>query len=107
MTTFDDREDRFEKEFAHNEEMKFKVAARRNKLLGLWAAEILGHEGSAADDYAKSVVISDLEEAGEEDVFRKLRGDLDQAHKAVSDDEIRDKMKQLMSVAMDQVRDGK
>lgn len=106
MTTFDDREASFENEYVHNQEIKFKVDARRNKLLGLWAAEFLGLSGSDAEEYAKTVVISDLEEPGDEDVFRKLRGDLDKASKAVSDDEIRAKMKDLLPVAMEQVRNG-
>ncbi len=106
MTTFDDREDRFENEFAHNEELKFKVASRRNKLLGEWAAELLGRTGADAEEYAKTVILSDLEEPGDEDVFRKLRGDLDQASKAVTDEEIRAKMDELQAVAIQQIRDG-
>ncbi len=77
MTTFDKREEGFEKKFAHDEELKFKAAARRNKLLGLWAAEKLGLTGAAVDAYAKEVVVADFEEAGDEDVFRKLRKDFD------------------------------
>ena len=107
MTTFDDRENRFENEFAHDQEFQFKVEARRNKLLGLWAAEILGKSGSDAEEYAKTVVLSDLEEPGDEDVFRKLRADLDNAAKAVSDNEIRQKMDELLPVAQEQVHDGK
>ncbi|WP_306250617.1 DUF1476 domain-containing protein [Parvularcula sp. IMCC14364] len=106
MNSFDDRQDRFEKEFAHSAELQFKVDARRNKLVGLWAAELLGKSGDEAAEYAKSVVIADLEEAGDEDVFRKLRADLDQAPKPVSDKEIRSKMDELMPVAKQQIRDG-
>ncbi|MCY1128010.1 DUF1476 domain-containing protein [Frigidibacter sp. RF13] len=76
MTTFDERENAFENKFAHDEELRFKVAARRNKLVGLWAAGLLGKSGADADAYAKSVVIADMEEAGDEDVVRKLAGDL-------------------------------
>ncbi|MEP1614297.1 MAG: DUF1476 domain-containing protein [Roseobacter sp.] len=76
MTTFDDRENAFESKYAHDAEMQFKAEARRNKLLGLWAADLLGKTGSDADDYAKEVVKSDFEEAGDEDVYRKVSGDL-------------------------------
>lgn len=76
MTTFDDRESAFENQFAHDAELEFKVAARRDRLTGLWAAEKLGHVGEAADAYAKSVILADLEEAGDEDVIRKLVADL-------------------------------
>ncbi|MGA9252849.1 MAG: DUF1476 domain-containing protein [Roseobacter sp.] len=76
MTTFDDRENAFENKYAHDAEMQFKAEARRNKLLGLWAAELLGKSGSDAEDYAKEVVKSDFEEAGHEDVYRKVSGDL-------------------------------
>lgn len=76
MTTFDDRENAYEAKFAHDEEMNFKAAARSHKKLGLWAAELLGKTGEEADAYAKSVVLSDFEEAGHEDVFRKVSGDL-------------------------------
>src|SRR6476659_1683546 len=77
MTTFDKREEGFEKKFAHDEELRFKATARRNKLLGLWAAEKLGLSDADADAYAKSVVLADFEEAGEHDVFRKIRKDFD------------------------------
>ncbi len=76
MTTFDNRENAFENKFAHDAELQFKVIARRNKLLGLWAAERLGLTGEAAETYAKSVVAADFEEAGDEDVIRKLVADL-------------------------------
>ena len=100
MTTFDDRESAFEAKFAHDEEMQFKAAARRNKLLGLWAAELLGKSGDAAEDYAKEVVRSDLEEVGDEDVFRKVAGDLgDKADETT----IRTRMVELLAVAKEQV----
>ena len=76
MTTFDDRENAFENKFAHDAEMQFKADARRNKLLGLWAADLLGKTGDDAEAYAKEVVKSDFEEAGHEDVYRKVSGDL-------------------------------
>jgi len=76
MSTFDDRENAFENKFAHDAEMQFKAEARRNKLLGLWAAELLGKTGDEAAEYAKEVVKADFEEAGHEDVYRKVSGDL-------------------------------
>ena len=76
MTTFDDRESAYENKFAHDEELRFKAEARCNKLLGLWAAELLGKSGDAAAEYAKSVIIADFEEAGHDDVIRKVAGDL-------------------------------
>ena len=79
MTTFDKRKDAYENKFAHDEALRFKAEARRNKLLGLWAAELLGKSGEEADAYAREVVRSDFEEAGDEDVFRKVRGDFDAA----------------------------
>lgn len=100
MTTFDDREQAFEKKFAHDAEMTFKAEARRNKLLGLWAAEVMGLEGDAASDYAMAVVKSDFEEAGDEDVYRKVSGDLGEK---ASETEIRTKMVELMAVAKSQI----
>ena len=82
MTTFDKREEGFEKQFAHDEELRFKANARRNKLLGLWAAEKLGLAGADAQAYAKEVVTADLEEAGDDDVFRKIRRGLRQQGRA-------------------------
>ena len=96
MTTFDDRENAFENKFAHDAEMQFKAEARRNKLLGLWAAERMGKTGDEAQAYAKEVIKADFEEAGDEDVYRKVSGDLgDKATEA----EIRTKMAELLSVA--------
>ena len=77
MTSFDEREDGFERKFAHDEELRFKATARRNKLFGLWAAEQLGKTGAEAEAYAKSVVLADFEEAGDADVLRKVQADLD------------------------------
>src|SRR5580704_7581005 len=89
MTTFDKREEGFEKQFAHDEELKFKATARRNKLLGMWAAEKLGLAGAEADAYAKSVVMADFEEPGDHDVFRKIRADFDAKKVEQSDHQIR------------------
>ena len=86
MTTFDKREEGFEKKFAHDEELRFKANARRNKLLGLWAAEKLGLTGDAADAYAKEVVMADFEESGDNDVFKKVQqGFRRQGRRAVRD----------------------
>ncbi|MCB2110410.1 MAG: DUF1476 domain-containing protein [Defluviimonas sp.] len=102
MTTFDDRENAYENKFAHDEELRFKAEARRNRLLGLWAAELMGKTGEAAADYARSVVAADFEEAGDEDVFRKVAGDLG----SLTDDRaIRAKMAELMVEARRQVMD--
>lgn len=102
MSTFDDRENAFENKYAHDAEMQFKAEARRNKLLGLWAAELMGKTGDAANEYAKEVIKADFEEAGHEDVVRKVSGDLDGK---ASDDEIRTKMAELMAVAKGQIMD--
>lgn len=106
-TTFDKREEGFEKQFAHDEELRFKATARRNKLLGLWVAGKLGMSGGDADTYAKSVVMADFEEAGEDDVFRKVRKDLDDKKIAVSDQDIRKSMVDLMAQAIEQIKAGK
>ena len=98
---FKDREKGFESKFAHDAEMKFKVMNRRNKLLGLWAAELLGKSGEAAQTYAKEVVVADFEEPGDEDVYRKVRGDLDPAK--VSEQAIRGKMVELLDTAAQQI----
>ena len=103
MTTFDDREKAFENKYAYDAEMQFKANARRNKLLGLWAAELLGLKGADADSYAREVVISDLEESGDEDVYRKVKGDLDAKGVAVSEIELRGKMAALIVIAKEQV----
>jgi hypothetical protein len=104
MTSFDKREEGFEKKFAHDEELRFKATARRNKLLGLWAAEKLGLKSPDADAYAKEVVMADFEEAGEEDVFRKVRKDFDAKNVTASDQEIRKAMADLMATAIEQVQ---
>ena len=104
MTTFDKREEGFEKKFALDEELRFKANARRNKLLGLWAAEKLGLTGAAAETYAKEVVTADFEEAGEDDVFRKIRKDFDAKGVAESDHQIRRTMEELMGKAVEQIK---
>ena len=100
MTTFDDRESAFENKFAHDEQMAFKAEARRNKLLGLWAAELMGKSGDEAQAYAVEVIKSDFEEAGDEDVYRKLAADLIDLS---SEKQIRDMMAELKIVAKQQL----
>ncbi|NBN63587.1 DUF1476 family protein [Microvirga tunisiensis] len=106
MSTFDDRQQGFEGKFAHDEELRFKATARRNKLLGLWAAERLGLSGEQAEAYAKEVVRADFEEAGDEDVFRKIRADFDNGSVDQSDHQIRRTMDELMHTAIDQIQKG-
>ncbi len=102
MSTFKDRENAFENKFAHDAEMQFKAEARRNKLLGLWAAEKLGKTDGEAEAYAREVIKADFEEAGDEDVYRKVAGDLgDKATEA----EIRAKMAELSTTAKAQLLD--
>ena len=103
MTQFEDRERAYEARFAHDEELRFKSLARRNKLLGLWAAEKLGREGEAAEAYAKEVVRSDFAEPGDDDVFRKVRGDFNTGGVTIGDDELRLKMRELLVEAADQL----
>ena len=105
MSTMDDREKGFERKFAHDAEMQFKAEARRNKLLGLWAAEHMGMTGDAADGYAKEVIAADFEEAGDEDVFRKVSGDLSAKGANVAEADIRAKMSELLAVAKGQLMD--
>ncbi len=107
MTTFDDRENAFENMFAHDEEMAFRVSARRNKLLGLWAAQKMGLTAEEADSYAKSVVQADFEEAGDEDVIRKLLGDLTAAGIETDDGEIRDALATCTVEARRQLMESK
>ena len=106
MSTFDKREEGFEKKFALDEEQKFKAEARRNKLLGLWTAEQLGLSGDAAAAYAREVVAADFEEAGDADVLRKVTGDLGAKGIAVTEPAIRAKMDELMATAVLQVKAG-
>ena len=104
MTGIDDRGEAFENKFAHDEALQFKAMARRNKLLGVWAAEKLGLSDDEAVEYAKSVVRSDFEEPGEEDVYRKLKGDFEEAGTDVSEAEIRAAMSDLMGQAQEQIQ---
>ena len=102
MSSFDDRGDEFENKFAHDAEVRFKVEARRNKLLGLWAAEVMGKSADAAEAYAKEVIKADFEEAGDEDVYRKVSGDLGDLK---SETEIREMMSEKMAEAKRQIMD--
>jgi hypothetical protein len=107
MTTFDKREEAFERKFANDQELRFKAMARRNKLLGLWAASRLGKTGEAASEYAKTVVLADFEEAGDEDVVRKVKADLDAAGVGVGDTEIRSRMSELLAIAVTDLEAGR
>lgn len=107
MSGFDKRREGYESKFAHDQDLKFKATARRNKLLGLWAADKMGISGQAAEDYAKEVVKADFEEAGDEDVFRKVRKDLDAKKVDVSDHQIRREMEELMATAVEQIQGTK
>lgn len=103
MSTFDDRERAEEAKYAHDSALNFKVMNRRNKLLGLWAADLMNLSGSEADAYAKTVVMADLEEPGDEDVFRKVRGDFDAKGVDRSDARIREHMAELLAIAREQI----
>ena len=102
MTTFDDRKNAFENLYAHDEEMKFKAQARCNKMLGLWAAGLMGKSGDAADAYAKEVIVADFEEAGHEDVVRKVAADMGDLADA---DTIRTKMAEFLDIAKSELLD--
>ena len=101
-----DRKDAFENKFAHDAELRFKAEARRNKLLGLWAAEKLGKSGDEADAYAREVIAADFEEPGDEDVFRKVRADFDAAGVDQSDHQIRRTMEEFMVQAAEEIEKG-
>jgi hypothetical protein len=103
MTTFEDREKGFERKFAHDEELKFRATARRNRLIGLWAAEKMGLSGEEAQAYAREVIKADLAEPGDEDVFRELRGDFDAKGVAQSDHQIRRIISEMMVEAVRQI----
>ncbi|WP_374625669.1 DUF1476 domain-containing protein [Devosia sp.] len=103
MSTFDDREKGQEAKFAHDSELRFRAEARRNKLLGLWAAEHMGLSAEHAKEYAAEVVAADFEEAGDEDVFRKISADIKARGGSISDDMIRRKMAELVAIAREQV----
>ena len=106
MTTFDDRERAFEAKHALDQEQEFKAIARRNKMLGLWAAEKMGLSTESAEQYAAAVVRADMEQPGEEDVFRKIAGDFKASGLTVSEGELRSKMDELASIAREQIRAG-
>ena len=103
MAQFDDRKKAFENKFAHDEELKFRANAKRNKLLGLWAADLMGLSGVEAQDYAKEVIKADFIEPGEEDVYRKVKGDLDAKGLDISEHRVRNAMAGLMEEAMNQI----
>ena len=104
MSMFDDQKKAHESKFAHDQELEFKAQARRNKMLGLWAADLLGKTGAEADAYAKDVIVSDFEQAGDDDVFQKIRTDFSAAGVTQSDHQIRRKMEELLEEARQQVR---
>ena len=107
MTTFDKREEGFEKQFVLDEELRFKANARRNKHLGLWAAQKLGLSGAEADAYAKAVVMADFEEIGDDDVVRKVMADFEAGNVQQSEHQIRRTMDELMAKAMTDIKTGK
>jgi len=104
MTTFDQREQAFEAKVAHDEELKFKANVRRNKWLGLWAAEKLGKTGAAAEDYAASLIAADLEEGGGDEIFKTIRADFDKAGVEQSDHQIRHRMEELLAEAINEIK---
>ncbi|MGL5448428.1 MAG: DUF1476 domain-containing protein [Rhabdaerophilum sp.] len=107
MTTFDERKNAAEKKFAHDAELEFKANARRNKLLGLWVAEKLGKTGPDADAYAKTVVMADFEEAGDDDVLRKVKKDLDGGGVSIDDAALRKTMAELLARAIEDIKAGR
>jgi hypothetical protein len=107
MTTFDKREEGFEKKFAHDEELRFKAHARRNKLVGLWAAERLGLAGAAAEAYAKDVVTADIDKPGSDGLFNKVRKDFDDKGVVQSDHQIRRHMEEALASAVAEIQAGR
>jgi hypothetical protein len=107
MTTFDKREEGFEKKFAHDEDLRFKATARRNKLLGFWAAEKLGMTGADAEAYAKSVVMADFEEIGDDDVVRKVLADFHAGNVHQSEHQVRRTLDEMMARAISEIKAGK
>jgi hypothetical protein len=103
MTTFDNRRDAFENKFAHDETLRFKATARRNKMLGIWVAEQLGKTGPDAEAYAKAVVAADFEEAGDGDVVRKVTADFEAAGQPISETAIRSKMTEFLARAVSEI----
>jgi len=106
MSQFDDRERAEEAKYTLEQELEFKAQARRAKLVGLWTAGLIGLSDGAAEDYAKSVVMADMEEAGHEDLFRKVRADLDLHAVRLSDHQIRAKMDECLAAAREQIKNG-
>lgn len=106
MTAFDERRNAFEKKFAHDQDLRFKATARRNKLFGLWVAERLGKTGAEAEEYAKSVVLADFEEAGDADVLRKVGKDLEAAGKPMDPSQLTPVLLDLMERAVQEVQAG-
>ena len=104
MSQFEGRKNAAENKFSHNKELEFKATARRNKLLGLWAAGLMELEGDAATAYARQVIESDFEEVGEEDVYRKVKGDLDEKKCEQSEHQVRKQMEDLMVEALEQIK---
>jgi hypothetical protein len=107
MTAFDKREEGFEKQFAHDEELKFKATARRNKLIGLWAAEKLGLAGAEAEKYALSIVMGDLEAAGDHDIVDKIRKDFDAKSVDQSEHQISRHLSEFMARAVEDIKAGR
>ena len=107
MTTFNDREQGFEKKFALDQEQEFRAGARRNRMLGEWAAGLMGLSGDSVAEYCKAVVKSDFQEAGDEDVLHKVFEDLKGAGVSITESEVRRRMDELMAQAREQVRAGK
>jgi hypothetical protein len=106
MTTFDKREEAFETQFVHDEELKFKAEARRNKMLGLWAAEKLGLSGDAAVDYSRAVVTAEIDAASDEGVVRKIMSDLAAKGVTMGEEELRSRMNELLATAVAQIKAG-
>ncbi len=106
MTTFDDREQAFENKFAHDEELEFKAVARRNRMLGLWAAGLMGLEGDRQEEYAAAVVKSEVDQPGDEDVLRKVFKDLSASGTKVTEGAVRGKMDELLAIAREQMKAG-
>jgi hypothetical protein len=104
MSSFDEREASFENKFKHDKELEFKAISRRNKLLGLWAANLLGIHGAEAETYAKAVLKADLEQPGDQDVVDKVLGDFKQRGVDMSEHRLRKQMTELLSAAVAQIR---
>jgi hypothetical protein len=106
MTTFDDREQAFENKFAHDEETEFKAVARRNRMLGVWAAGLMGLSEDHVEEYARAVVKSDFEQPGDEDVLRKVYKDLTASSVKITEGAVRGKMDELLAIARDAIKSG-